>query len=63
LYDGKNFDKLAEQVVELVDDLEKLFPAKTTRRKLVELEIGEVEDEPSLMALRDAAAGTDDVLS
>ncbi|KAH6960016.1 hypothetical protein BKA56DRAFT_500563, partial [Ilyonectria sp. MPI-CAGE-AT-0026] len=51
LYDGKNFDKLVEQIV---DDLEKLFPVETTRRKLVELEIEEVDDEPSLMALQDA---------
>ncbi|KAH7124960.1 prion-inhibition and propagation-domain-containing protein [Dactylonectria estremocensis] len=63
LYDGKNFDKLVEQITGFVDDLEKLFPVETTRRKLVELEIEEVDDEPSLMALQDAAVGTDSVLS
>ncbi|KAJ4066663.1 hypothetical protein NW756_010174 [Fusarium oxysporum] len=63
LYDGKNFDRLIEQITGFVDDLEKLFPVDTTRRKLVELEIEEVDDEPSLMALQDAAAGTDSVLS
>ncbi|WAO93434.1 Hypothetical protein NCS54_01098200 [Fusarium falciforme] len=63
LYDGKNFDRLVEQITGFVDDLEKLFPVDTTRRKLVELEIEEVDDEPSLMALQDAAAGTDSVLS
>ena len=60
LYDGKNFDKLVEQITGFVDDLEKLFPVETTRRKLVELEIEEVDDEPSLMALQDAAAGIAD---
>ncbi|RKK89117.1 Heterokaryon incompatibility protein s [Fusarium oxysporum] len=63
LYDGKNFDRLVEQITGFVDDLEKLFPVETTRRKLVELEIEEVDDEPSLMALQDAAAGNDSVLS
>ncbi|EMT74562.1 prion-inhibition and propagation-domain-containing protein [Fusarium oxysporum II5] len=63
LYDGKNFDRLVEQITGFVDDLEKLFPVETTRRGLVELEIEEVDDEPSLMALQDAAAGTDSVLS
>lgn len=46
-----------------MDDLEKLFPVETTHRKLVELEIEKVDDEPSLIALQDAAAGTDSVLS
>ncbi|EGU74155.1 hypothetical protein FOQG_19194 [Fusarium oxysporum f. sp. raphani 54005] len=63
LYDSKNFGKLVDQVVEFVDDLEKLFPVDTTCRRLVELEIEEVDDEPSLLALQGAAAGTDSVLS
>ncbi|KAM5352993.1 hypothetical protein ACJ41O_005715 [Fusarium nematophilum] len=63
LYDGKNFDRLVEQITGFVDDMEKLFPVEATRRKLVELEIEEVDDEPSLMALQDAAAGADSVLS
>ncbi|KAG9498404.1 hypothetical protein J7337_009209 [Fusarium musae] len=51
LYDGKNFDRLVEKIRGFVNDLEKLFPVDTTRRKLVELEIEEVDDETSLMAL------------
>ncbi|KAH7117478.1 hypothetical protein EDB81DRAFT_873261 [Dactylonectria macrodidyma] len=63
LYDGKNFDKLVEQTTGFVDDLEKLFPVESMRRKLVELEIEEVDDKLSLMALQDAAASTESVLS
>ncbi|KAH7466716.1 Heterokaryon incompatibility protein s [Fusarium oxysporum f. sp. matthiolae] len=63
LYDNKNFGKLVDQIVEFVDDLEKLFPVETTCRRLVELEIEELDDEPSLLALQGTAAGTDSVLS
>ncbi|KAH7126432.1 prion-inhibition and propagation-domain-containing protein [Dactylonectria estremocensis] len=63
LYDSRNFDKLVKQVTGFVDDLKKPFLVETTRRRLVELEIDEVDDELSLLALQDAAAGTDSVLS
>jgi hypothetical protein len=63
LYDGKNFDKLVGHVTGFVDDLEKLVPVESARRTLVEMEIEEVVDEPSLIALRDAAADTDSNLS
>ncbi|RYP54563.1 hypothetical protein DL768_000623 [Monosporascus sp. mg162] len=64
LYDGKNFDKLVEQITGFIDDLEKLFPVEGARRTLVEMEIEEIdEDEPSLRALQSAAADTDSVLS
>ncbi|RYP81688.1 hypothetical protein DL770_005826 [Monosporascus sp. CRB-9-2] len=64
LYDGKNFDKLVEQMTGFVDDLEKLFPVEGARRTLVKMEIEEInEDEPSLRALQSAAADTDSVLS
>ncbi|KAI3326398.1 prion-inhibition and propagation-domain-containing protein [Xylariaceae sp. AK1471] len=64
LYDGKNFDKLVEQMTGFVDDLEKLFPVEGARRTIAETEIEEInEDEPSLKALQSAAADTDSVLS
>ncbi|KAL5610634.1 hypothetical protein FOBRF1_006751 [Fusarium oxysporum] len=63
LHDNRNFDKLVEQVTGFVDDLEKLFPVETTCRRLVELEIEEVDDEPSMLALYGAAVDTDKVLS
>ncbi|KJZ72270.1 hypothetical protein HIM_08311 [Hirsutella minnesotensis 3608] len=63
LYDGKNMDKLVGQITEFVDDLEKLFPVETIRRQLVEVEIEAVDDEASLLALQNAAVGTDGLLS
>lgn len=45
-----------------IDILEKLFPVESIYRKLVELEIEEVDNEPSLIALQDAAISTDSIL-
>lgn len=63
LYEGKNHEKLIEQVTGFVDDLEKLFPVENARRTLVEMEIEEVNDEPSLTALQNAATDTDSFLT
>ena len=63
MYDGKNFDKLIEHITGFVDDLEKLVPVEDVCRRLGEMEIEEVDDEPSLIALQDAAADTDNVLA
>ncbi|RYC59946.1 hypothetical protein CHU98_g6258 [Xylaria longipes] len=64
LYDGKNFEKLVNEITGFIDALEKLFPAKeSVRHTLVEMEIEEVDDEPSLEALQNAAANTDSVLT
>ncbi|KAI1103268.1 prion-inhibition and propagation-domain-containing protein [Jackrogersella minutella] len=63
LYDGKNFDKLVREIAGFVDELENLYPTESDRRDLVEVEIEELNDEPTLTALQDAAAGTDVVLS
>ncbi|KAI1368985.1 prion-inhibition and propagation-domain-containing protein [Xylaria arbuscula] len=64
LYDGKNFDKLVEQITGFIDDLETLFPVETIRHRLVEMEIEEIQnDEPSLQALQGAVQDMDHVLS
>jgi hypothetical protein len=47
----------------LVNDLESLFPTESARRRLAEIDIEGVEDEPSLTVLRDAANGIDTDLS
>lgn len=64
LYDRKRLGQLLEEVKELIRELEELLPAtKAARGSLVELEVEEVRDEPSLLALRDAASSTDELLS
>ncbi|KAK1242708.1 hypothetical protein MKX08_005520 [Trichoderma sp. CBMAI-0020] len=64
LYDGKSLDKTISQILSWVDELEKLFPNEMTATspKAVEIEIEEVDDEPSLRALKDAACDIDPVL-
>ncbi|RSL89918.1 hypothetical protein CEP51_001007 [Fusarium floridanum] len=62
LYDSKHLEKLVGDITGLVSDLEDLYPAEIQRRSLVALEIEEVDDELSLLALGDAASGTDDLL-
>ncbi len=70
LYDGKQFEKLVEQVLGLVDELEKTFPAadgelrKLAATEVVELGGGEggADEEESLEVLRGVASETDEVL-
>lgn len=71
LYDGKEYEKLVEQVLGLVDDLEKAFPAtdgelrKIAQTEVVELggEEGRADEKESLEALREVASETDKVLA
>lgn len=60
--DGKDLDKLVTNIVEFIDELEKLVPVEMARQQLATLEIAEVDDEQSLMALQEASDGTDKVL-
>ena len=62
LYDGKNLDRLVEQLTGFVDDLEKIYPVQAARR-LVELEIEEIDDASDLVAVSHAAAGIDTVMA
>ncbi len=63
LYDGKSFDKLVGEIKGFIEDLENLYPVEAACRQLARMEVEEVDDEPSLLALQDAAANVDDVLS
>ncbi|KAH7146218.1 hypothetical protein EDB81DRAFT_947234 [Dactylonectria macrodidyma] len=54
LHDGRSFDKLAEQITECVDQLEKLFPPEIIGHRPVELEIEEVDNKSRLLAPQDA---------
>ncbi|KXX79303.1 Heterokaryon incompatibility protein S [Madurella mycetomatis] len=63
LYDGKSLEKIIDQITDFIDELEKAFPVEAVCHKLAEIEIEEVEDEPSLAMLKDAAGGIDPALS
>ncbi|KAK4113338.1 hypothetical protein N656DRAFT_778107, partial [Canariomyces notabilis] len=71
LYDGKQFEKLVEQVLGLVDELEKTFPvAGGECRKLAEIDVvelggggdGDDDEQECLEVLKEAASNTDEVL-
>ncbi|KAH6647326.1 prion-inhibition and propagation-domain-containing protein [Truncatella angustata] len=62
LHDGKVLENIASKIAEFVDALEDVFPAEDVHRKLVKIEIDEM-DEPSLILLKDAARGIDTALS
>lgn len=63
LYDKKSLDNIIDQILSWVDELEKLFPKEmTTDQKFVQVELEQVNDEPSLKTLKDAARGIDPAL-
>ncbi|KAK2038281.1 heterokaryon incompatibility protein s [Colletotrichum somersetense] len=62
LYDGQEFERTIGQIISFIDELEKVFPVEATCRRLAEMEIEEVEDEPTLAVLKKAAEDTDKVL-
>ncbi|KAH7027327.1 prion-inhibition and propagation-domain-containing protein [Microdochium trichocladiopsis] len=63
LYDAKDFDRLIVEIAELIGSLEKLTMTQPVPRRLVEIEIEEMDDDvPSLMLLQDASSGVDAVL-
>lgn len=62
LYDGKQFEKLVGQILELVDELEKVLPVEEACRKLAGIEVEQVADEQSLPTLKAAAKSLDQVL-
>ncbi|KAL6789028.1 prion-inhibition and propagation domain-containing protein [Trichoderma sp. SZMC 28012] len=62
LYDKKSLENIVSQISSWVEELEKLFPIETTLQKSVEVEIAEVNDEPSLKTLKDAARDIDPAL-
>ncbi|KAI3319499.1 ankyrin [Xylariaceae sp. AK1471] len=63
LYDDQNYDFLIREIGSCVDALENLSPVAVASRNLVESETWNIIDEPSLLALKEAADGTDDALS
>ena len=59
LYDKKWFERMIDDITTSLDDLEKVFPVEAICRRLAEMEVDEIGDEPSLFVLRGAAEGVD----
>ncbi|RKK81383.1 hypothetical protein BFJ68_g16008 [Fusarium oxysporum] len=62
LYKQKSFMRLIEDIQELLDGLEAIFPQQEAYKRMVEIEIEEVGEGPGLQVLSDAAQETDDLL-
>ncbi|EXL45109.1 hypothetical protein FOCG_13868 [Fusarium oxysporum f. sp. radicis-lycopersici 26381] len=62
LYKQKFFKRLLEDILELLDGLEAIFPQQEAYRQMAEMEIEEVGEGPSLQMLSEAAQKTDDLL-
>lgn len=62
LYDGKHFDNFVNQIATSLDELETVFPINAARKKSVKIEIEELEDEPRLKMLKEAAHDIDELL-
>jgi hypothetical protein len=61
LYDEKQFNRLIEDVTQLVDDLVDLFPAAERQQQLCRIEMDTLGKESDLEPLKDAARGVDDL--
>ena len=62
LYHKSTLNDLLEQIVSLIDEIEKLFPASQTQTTLVQQEAAEISDTQSLELIEDAATGVDRLL-
>jgi uncharacterized small protein (DUF1192 family) len=62
LYHRSTLKDLLEQVVSLIDDIERLFPAPQAQSTLVQQEAAEIGDKQSLELVEDAATGVDSLL-
>jgi hypothetical protein len=62
LYHRSTLKDLLEQIVSLIDEIERLFPAPQAQTMLVQQEAAEVGDKQSLKLIEDAATGVDSLL-
>ncbi|KFZ24429.1 hypothetical protein V502_01092 [Pseudogymnoascus sp. VKM F-4520 (FW-2644)] len=62
LYHRSNLKDLLEQIVSLLDEIERLFPAPRSQTTLVQQEVAEIGDRQSLELIADAATGVDSLL-
>ncbi|KNB18048.1 hypothetical protein FOXG_15699 [Fusarium oxysporum f. sp. lycopersici 4287] len=59
LYKQKSLNQLIDDIQKLLDGLEAIFPTQESYKRMVEIGIEEVREEPSLQALPKAAQETD----
>ncbi|KAH7150555.1 30 kDa polypeptide [Dactylonectria estremocensis] len=59
LYDKKNLEAVVGNIATSIDELELVFPIEMACKQMVEMEIEEITDEPSLKAIKDAAESVD----
>ncbi|KAH8603013.1 small s protein [Bisporella sp. PMI_857] len=62
LYHRSTLKDLLEQIVLLIDEIEKLFPAPQAQTTLVQQEAAEIGDKQFLKLIEDAATGVDSLL-
>ncbi|EFX05012.1 small s protein [Grosmannia clavigera kw1407] len=62
LYDREQFKRMIAEVLELLDELEKVLQVEEACRQRAEAQISEVGDVASLQVLQEAARGTDPLL-
>jgi hypothetical protein len=62
LYHRSTLKDLLEQIVSLINEIEKLFPAPQAQTTLVQQEVAEIGDKQSLELIKDAATGVDSLL-
>jgi uncharacterized small protein (DUF1192 family) len=62
LYHRSSLKDLLEQIVSLLDEIERLFPAPQSQTTLVQQEVAEIGDRQSLELIEDAATGVDSLL-
>ncbi|PMD23127.1 small s protein [Hyaloscypha hepaticicola] len=62
LYHRSTLKDLLEQIVSLIDEIEKLFPAPQAQTMLVQQEVVEIGDKQSLELIEDIATGVDNLL-
>jgi len=62
LYKQKFFTRLIDDIQELLDGLEKIYPVQESYKRLVQEEVRELDDVVSLRIVSEASQDTDDIL-
>jgi hypothetical protein len=63
LYDGRNLDRLIDQIASFLNDLEKIWPVEPACRQLAQRDLEGIHDGPDLEAVATAATRVDSVVA